>query len=774
MADQTVTNNAPSQPNGYGASTTTQDVNGTITPAAQPTAQPQPATPTAQPATPNAPTAQPNAPAQPPAISRTPTPRHLASRIFDGVLNTLGGGPIYVAKTDPTTGETTRVPVQQSRGQLGKSILAGALAGMFGGMGARDPEGRHDPSLAAEQGFKAGEQFHEKIQNKAQQVSDEEISRRQMVMKANLDTAHQVMALNAGKQNMFEKASATNQSGILADAKSYDQSLTDATQPKAIMKTNLTHDEALQALNGHWSDQLAVLDGYRTAENGDIVPTFTVLNPNVKVKMNEDMANRFGRFNPQFVSAYKATDGNLQMSLHNYADAQNKLNSLEHMDALFGTEAKELGLKSTDFADAVKSVGPTGMKAVIEAENAIAGGGTPVDALRRLSLAPGGAQILNKLGITSDRVEELFNEQVRKEALAKEGGMGPKSPMPDDEVKGLLDAVDSSNIPDEMKAAIRAGAKPDKDGHYNLNMQQGEDLRNRLLTAQNQTNQINERNLLANGDPVQMQKTAQNTLEGDVNDITKIASMRGNARNNAVNAIHDQAANLGLDTTNYSESALESQANMWKDYTGGQKTPTGKQLVSFDAYLAHTGEALAAEQRLANKYLGLYHTPIANKTLKELGTQLTDDQDWAAYSASLEPVKHEIENFLSAGFATKAEDAEAMRAILNDTMPINRMNATLKQLAMTADARLASLGKAYTNNLGRNYTHLLSTEAKQTLDKLGVKSQSAAYASALPRGWNNHQMQKLTDVNVAKQFLAAAGNNITEARELMKRNGWTE
>lgn len=750
------------------------------TPAAPPTPEPQPTTPapqTPQPTTPAQPMkpAQPNTPAQKnqPA-AQPPTPLHLASRIFDGVLNTLGGAPMYVSKTDPETGETTRVPMQQTRGQLGKSILAGALAGMFGGMGARDPEGRHDPALAAQQGFKAGTEFQEKKQAKAQQISDEEISRKQMVMKANLDTAHQVLALNQGKQNMFEKVSANNQSGILADAKAYDNSLTDATQPKAILKTNLSHDEALAELKGHWSDQLAVVDGYRTDERGDVIPTFTVLNPNIKVKMNEDMANRFGRFNPQFVSAYNATSGNLQMSLHNYADAQNKLNSLEHMDALFSTEAKQLGLKNTDFADAVKSVGPTGMKAVIEAENAIAGGGTPIDALRRLSIAPGGAQILSKLGITSDKVEDLFNEQVRKEALAKEGGMGPKAPMPDSTVDELLKATDESNIPDETKRAIHAGAKKDKEGHYNLNMQQGDDLRNRLLTAQNQTNQINERTLLANGDPAQMQKTAQNTLEGDVNDITKIASMRGNARTNAVNAIHDQAAALGLDTTNYSEAALESQASMWKDYTGGQKTPTGKQLVSFDGFLGHTGEALAAQDRLANKYMGLYHQPLLNKTMKEIGAQMTDDPDWAAYTTSLEPVKHEIENFLAAGFATKAEDADAMRAILNDTLPINRMNATLKQLAMTADVRLAALGKAYTSNLGRNYPHLLSPEAKQTLDKLKVQSQAAPYAATLPRGWNGHQLSKLTDVNVAKQFLAAAGGNIDAARELMKRNGWSE
>ena len=197
-----------------------------------------------------------------------------------------------------------------------------------------------------------------------QQASDEATSRKLMVMKANLDVAHQILALNQGKQNMFEKIAANNQNGILKDALAYDQSLTDKSQPTAILKQGLSHDEALAALKGHWSDQLAQLDGYRQTENGDIVPTFTVLNPDVKVRMNEKSAADLARFNPQYRTAWDATDGNIQMSLHQYAVAQNTINSLDHMDSLFAQEAKVLGLKSTEFADAVRAIGPIGMKAV--------------------------------------------------------------------------------------------------------------------------------------------------------------------------------------------------------------------------------------------------------------------------------------------------------------------------------------------------------------------------------------------------------------------------
>jgi len=782
----TVTTNPPVQPNAMGgAPTTSQAVTNPSVPSAQPAvAQPsaQPVAPTAT--TPAGPAQQPRpaAPATPPPAP--PTPQSLHASIFSGVLKTLGGGTQYINKTDPTTGETTQVPIQQSRGQLGKSILAGAIAGMFGGMGARDAEGRHDPMKAAQEGFQAGQKPMQDKVAQLQKTADEDTSRRQMVMKNNMDLMHQQMAMTHMQHSELQETADNNNKGILADAAAYDKNLSgldvnDKTK-QAVQGRGLTYTDALAKLNGHWSDTMAIVDGYQDTRNPqtgqmETEPTYAVLNPNVSIRMSEQQAAALAKFKPAYQNAYQSSGGNLKIPLQRAVADVHQLNSLNQTEAFFENAKDELGLKSApDFSAIARKGGQPILDAVKDVENSIAQGGTPIDALNRLAGTGGGAQILKEMGITNAQVATLFNKQIRDQALAKEGGMGPKAPADDATVDGLLNSLDQSALPPEVKDTIREGAKKDEAGHYNMNVQEKDDLRNRILTAQNQTNQINEKNLLANGDPAQMTKTAQNTIEGDVNDITKVASMRGNARENAVNAMHDQAAALGLDTTNYSEAALDSQANMWKDYTGGQKTPTGKQLVSFDGFIGHVGDAMAAQQRVADKFLGLYHQPLLNLTMKEIGAKLTDDKDWAAYTASLEPVKHEISNFLAAGFATKADDADAMRSILSDTMPIDRMNATLKQLSMTADVRLAALGKAYTNNLGRNYDHLLSPESQQTLKKLGVPSQADGYTQKLPRGWANHQLTQLKDVNVAKQFLRASGGNKDGARELMKRNGWSE
>ena len=780
----TVTTNPPVQPNAMGgAPSTSQDVTNPSVPSAQPTAPSvQPAAPSAQPTapTPTAPAAQPRpaAPATPP--SAPPTPQSLHASIFSGVFKTLGGGTQYINKTDPTTGATTQVPIQQSKGQLGKSILAGAIAGMFGGMGARDAEGRHDPAKAAQEGFAAGQKPMQDRTAQLQQTADEDTSRRQMVMKNNIDLLHQQIAMTHMQHETLTETANSNKAGVIADAKEFDKSITDPKM-RAIQGEGLDHKEVLDLLGkNNWTNVNPIVDGYKDTRNPETgqmetEPTYAVMNPNVSIKMSEAQAAAFAKFKPAYENAYEATGGNLKIPLQRYIADTNQLNSLNQMEAFFENAKDQLGIKGApDLAALARKGGQPTLDAIKEVEASIGQGGTPVDALNRLAGTGAGAEILKEMGVTNEQVKTMFNKQIRDQALAKEGGMGPKAPADDATVDGLLNSLDQSTLPSEVKDTIREGAKKDGAGHYNMNVQEKDDLRNRILTAQNQTNQINEKNLLANGDPAQMTKTAQNTIEGDVNDITKVASMRGNARENAVNAMHDQAASLGLDTTNYSEAALDSQANMWKDYTGGQKTPTGKQLVSFDGFIGHVGDAMAAQQRVADKFLGLYHKPLLNLTMREIGAKLTDDKDWAAYTASLEPVKHEISNFLAAGFATKADDADAMRSILSDTMPINRMNATLKQLSMTADVRLAALGKAYTNNLGRNYDHLLSPESQQTLKKLCVPSQADAYTQKLPRGWANHQLTQLKDVNVAKQFLRASGGNKDGARELMKRNGWSE
>ena len=762
MNEPTVTTNPPAQSNAMGgAPTTTQDVSGPIIPSAQPVVPSvQPAAPATTARIANQPT--PIVATQPPAVS-------LHAHMFDKVLKAFGGGDQYITRTDPATGETTRTPLPQSRGQLGKNILAAAVTGMIQGAGARDQFGRHDPLAAARIGFQEGTKPLQQKVAAIQQASDEATSRKMMVMKANLDTAHLTLALNQGKQNMYEKIAANNQNGILKDALAYDQSLTDKSQPTAILKQGLSHDEALAALKGHWSDQLAQIDGYRQTENGDIVPTFTVLNPDVKVRMNEKSAADFARFNPQYRTAWDATDGNIQMSLHQYAVAQNTLNSLDHMDALFAQEAKVLGLKSTDFADAVKSIGPVGMKAVLEAENAIGGGGTPVDALRRLSLAQGGSQILAKLGITPEKVSELYNQQISNAKLAEMGGMGDKAPQADDQTQRQLTAINSNpDLTDADRKTLMADIPtPGKDGQVHMTQGQGTKLMNTAREMVTINKQIVERNALANGDPVQMQKTASNIIEGDVNNITKIASMRGNARTNTFNALHDEAVARGLDPTDFSEAAMTAKEEAITSYNAAGKI--GQQIASFRTFLGHEAEAADANEAWTRM-----NSPLLNKPLAWIAKNASNDPNYIRLKTALGAPAKEYMSFLNANRAEHEDDIKIMKdVIMNPEATPLQINSALKELAKTADFRLGSLGKGYISTVGTTFPGLLDPSSAGTLKKFGVDSTAAKVAVSLPKGWVDGKAQIMRDRNVAKMYFQAAGNDPQQAMDLAKKNGWT-
>ena len=252
----------------------------------------------------------------------------------------------------------------------------------------------------------------------------------------------------------------------------------------------------------------------------------------------------------------------------------------------------------------------------------------------------------------------------------------------------------------------------------------------------------------------------------------KITSVRGNARQELMDAIHDEAARRGLDTTQFSPASLENKSATWNDYNGNKKGSTGSQIASFNAYLGHTAAAVDAGKRLEGKTLGLTGTPVVNIAMSKLGKQLTDDADWKAYETAIEPVKHEIENFLNAGFAVKAEDAKAMQEVLSPDETPARMTAALRQLADTADIRLQAIGQRYLDTMGTTYPNLMSSDSMNTLKRLGIESKALPLSQRLPRGWQNNQPQKVTDKNVAQAFYLAAGRDKAKAQELAKQNGW--
>jgi hypothetical protein len=685
----------------------------------------------------------------------------------------------------------------------------GALSGMMAKNTYR--QGAYGPILDRQAGasdaFAAGQKTGQDWRQAPQKLSDDMIARRMSTVAANVAAAHNYAAMQqaqfsaqkegaeaeAAQSKILQNTADQNNATLGASADAYDQALTDKDAPKARLVKNATWDEVMNGpFKSKMTQQLMVQDGTRSAYDPatgrtKTVPTFSLYNPDVDIKLNKEAVDRAAKINPQFEGMYELSGGNVKMNLTRYATVTHQINSVNHaedtLQSLADSKddlAKNLGISGNvegRLAGVVRS-NPSAMKSLLEFENATAHGGNTADQLNRLLQSDGGDAIFKALGTDRDKVtsfiEAYNNRLVSARKLAEQGGMGEKAPAAQDQVNKLVDSIKTNpDLSDADKKGVMVDVPTaDKDGITHMTQGQVEKTVARMDSVIASNKGIAEKNALANGDPVQMQKTASNTIEGDPNDITKIASMRGNARANAVNAIHDEAAQRGLDTTQYGEAALEAKSNMWKDYAGGQKTPTGKQLVSFDNYLGHSAALLDAQDRLKEKTLGLTHTPVLNMTLKEIGNQLTDDKDWAAYSAALEPVKHEIENFLAAGYATKSEDVANMNALLSDKLPINQVSAVIRQLADTADVRLAGLGKAYVNTMGTTYPHLMSTDSQNALKRMGIQSKALPYTQALPRGWVNHEATQMTDKNMARAYFQAAGNDRNAAVALAKNNGW--
>src|ERR1017187_8825725 len=191
-------------------------------------------------------------PAQP------PTKPSLHSAIFDGVLKTFTGGrqPIMVNRTDPATGETSKVQVGRGP-SLAQSIIAGALAGMFApdAANARTPDGRPDPAAAMSSGYAAGQKLMRQPQEQAQAQEDKNLAQKQMVMKANIDLAHLQLQSSAQNHVMLESQIKDNEAGVLKDAADYDKQLSgaDANDPtkKAILLSGLDSNELIAQLSSH-------------------------------------------------------------------------------------------------------------------------------------------------------------------------------------------------------------------------------------------------------------------------------------------------------------------------------------------------------------------------------------------------------------------------------------------------------------------------------------------------------------------------------------------
>jgi hypothetical protein len=109
-----------------------------------------------------------------------------------------------------------------------------------------------------------------------------------------------------------------------------------------------------------------------------------------------------------------------------------------------------------------------------------------------------------------------------------------------------------------------------------------------------------------------------------------------------------------------------------------------------------------------------------------------------------------------------------MQTVLNSASTPKQVTEALSYLAESADKRLAEVARTYNGTMGTTMPTILSPQAKNVLQRFGVKSMTEPLIADLPKG----QGQKI-DPKTAAIFQGAAGGDLKTAREMAKQAGWT-
>lgn len=706
-----------------------------------------------------------------------------------------------VITTNPDGTQTVRNVATPA--SLGKTLIAGALAGMMTPTtyrsGAFGPIA--DTQATAANAFAAGQAKGKEISEAPQKLSDEMMARKLNAVKANTDAMHNYASMQqaqfaaqkegaeaeAAQAKNWKDITDQNQATVLASADEYDDNRSTPDAPKARLTSGMTMEELLKSpFKDKMTSQLMIQDGLRSEVDPatgrtHMVPTWTVLNPDVTIKLNQASVDRAAKINPGFNTLWQDTKGNVRLNLGQYVAITHQINSVDHAEDLLQSVADskdpdlmKLGIQGNvegRLASVVKK-NPSAMKSLLEFESGSAHGGSTADQLNRLLMSDGGDAIFKALGTNRDAVakyvHDVQDKRTSEMALAKEGGMGEKAPMAQPQVDGMIQAIDTnSDLTADDKKLIHAQIPPaDKDGVVRMTQGQGAkvDAMAREMITTNKNNA--EKVLLSQGDPAQMQKTASNIIEGDINNITKVASLRGNARTNLVNALHDEAVARQLDPTDYSEAAIAAKDNAVTSYNAAGKI--GQQIASFRTFLGHEAEAYDANEAWTRT-----NSPLLNKPLSWIAKNASNDPNYIRLKAALGNPAKEYMSFLNANRAEHESDIALMDTVLDPNSTPLAIHTALTELMKTADFRLGSLGKGFQATVGTNFTGLLDPSSKATLDKyLGGKATSPALAVPLPKGWQDGKAQPLTNKDIARAYYRAAGNDQAAAFALAKKNGW--
>lgn len=410
--------------------TTTPDA----TQGAQPTpaAQPTDASAAAQPQQPTTPQAG-GTPTQPTQTTPTTSPDQKQQPpqthdIFKSILKTLDGGPMYVTAPDGS-----RQEVQRSKGQLGRSILAGALAGLFTPnqyrTGYKDAQVLDRGNTIAAAG-QAGLQHKQAEQEKYQQLSDEQQTRKLMTIQNNAKQVQLSAAMAHEKMQDLDRTVDYNQKNLVDPLEEFEKNLPPGEPSIYVAKGGLTADQVLGS--GHkLTDGNVFISGSVTKPNEQGVleaqPTYSIVRNDFSLKLPEATTQELAKFDKRFDNAYKATNGNVMLPINTYLDRIHVANELTNTENFLERANKAINgddAKPIDLAAAYKKNPALYQKAIEAATHAMAAGqsrdGNDDDVIRAINSSQDCSNLLGLLGKPEDVTKWAQDQFNKREEAYKE------------------------------------------------------------------------------------------------------------------------------------------------------------------------------------------------------------------------------------------------------------------------------------------------------------------------------------------------------------------
>jgi hypothetical protein len=313
---------------------------------------------------------------------------------------------------------------------MGKAIVAAALSGMLVPNSYREtPYGpTNDYSATGANAAQAGKNVVANRNAAAQKQLDDSQTRKLMTIQNNTNLMKN-MAASTLQQHAAFQTMVDASAPLLKSIKDYDA--TRATdQPQALIAENLSKEDAEQKMQGHYTEWTAIPTGTVTVLNpqtheNEEHPTYSIVNPQIKVPLNEETTQMLALVNPQYKDVWKLTNGNVKVPLSAAVSAQHLLNEVHVTQNFADSLAKEFGTQAGDVAAAVRQNRQL-IPALDATRDALAAGAPIYRALDAARNAPNGAALLTALGVTRDEanayIEKKSNEELAGKAVATASG----------------------------------------------------------------------------------------------------------------------------------------------------------------------------------------------------------------------------------------------------------------------------------------------------------------------------------------------------------------